>query len=195
MELTPRERDLIAAVQDGLPLEPRPYAAVGRMVGLSEAEVIDGLRQLTERGVIRRFGLVLSHRNLGYRANGMVVWDVPDDEIGVVGESLAALPFVTLCYRRPRRLPDWPYNLFCMIHGALQLVLHDSRSRPQDGGSPRREGGAGRGRRRSFACRALQHPAVQAAGRSLRELRARRKMTAWTPATANLSMHCTAGFR
>jgi len=117
MELTPRERDLIAAVQDGLPLEPHPYAAVGRMVGLSEAEVIDGLRQLTERGVIRRFGLVLSHRNLGYRANGMVVWDVPDDEIGVVGERLAALPFVTLCYRRPRRLPDWPYNLFCMIHG------------------------------------------------------------------------------
>jgi len=117
MELTLRERDLIAAVQDGLPLDPHPYAAVGRMVGLSEAEVIEGLRRLIERGVIRRFGLVLSHRNLGYRANGMVVWDIPDDNVGEIGDRLAALPFVTLCYRRPRRLPDWPYNLFCMIHG------------------------------------------------------------------------------
>ena len=117
MELTPRERNLIAAVQDGLPLDPYPYAAVGRMIGLSESEVIDGLRRLIERGVIRRFGLVLSHRNLGYRANGMVVWDIPDSEVGEIGDRLAALPFVTLCYQRPRRLPDWPYNLFCMIHG------------------------------------------------------------------------------
>lgn len=123
MELTTRERDLVAAVQDGLPLDPYPYAAVGRMVGLSESEVIEGLRQLIELGVIRRFGLVLSHRNLGYRANGMVVWDVPDDVVGEVGDRLAALPFVTLCYRRPRRLPDWPYNLFCMIHGRDRRIV------------------------------------------------------------------------
>jgi DNA-binding Lrp family transcriptional regulator len=72
---------------------------------------------LIDRGVIRRFGLVLSHRDLGYRANAMVVWDIPDDAVGEIGEALAKLPFVTLCYRRPRRPPDWPYNLFCMIHG------------------------------------------------------------------------------
>jgi DNA-binding Lrp family transcriptional regulator len=72
---------------------------------------------LTERGVIRRFGLVLSHRDLGYNANAMVVWDIPDAAVGEIGEKLAALDYVTLCYRRPRRLPDWPYNLFCMIHG------------------------------------------------------------------------------
>ena len=117
MELTARERDLIAAVQDGLPLDPHPYAAVGRTVGLSEDEVIDGLRRLIDHGVIRRHGLVLSHRELGYRANAMVVWDIPDDAVAEIGEALAALPYVTLCYRRPRRLPDWPYNLFCMIHG------------------------------------------------------------------------------
>ena len=117
MELTPKERELVAAVQDGLPLDPQPYAAIGRIAGLSEAEVIDGLRKLIERGVIRRFGLVISHRDLGYRANAMVVWDIPDGAVGRIGEALAALPFVTLCYRRPRRLPDWPYNLFCMIHG------------------------------------------------------------------------------
>jgi DNA-binding Lrp family transcriptional regulator len=117
MELTPKERELIAAVQDGLPLDPQPYAAVGRILGLTEAQVIDGLRRLIDRGVIRRFGLVLSHRDLGYRANAMVVWDIPDDAVGEIGEALAKLPFVTLCYRRPRRPPDWPYNLFCMIHG------------------------------------------------------------------------------
>lgn len=123
MELTPNERNLIAAIQDGLPLDPYPYAAIGRMIGLSESEVIDGLRGLIDRGVIQRFGLVLSHRNLGYRANGMVVWDIPDDDVGEIGDRLAALPFVTLCYRRPRRLPDWPYNLFCMIHGRDRRIV------------------------------------------------------------------------
>lgn len=117
MELTPKERELIAAIEDGLPLDPRPYAAIGRIAGLGEAQVIAGLRRLIERGVIRRFGLVLSHRDLGYRANAMVVWDIPDDAVTEIGERLAALPFVSLCYQRPRRPPAWPYNLFCMIHG------------------------------------------------------------------------------
>lgn len=117
MELTHKERELIAEIQDGLPLDKRPYAAIARRVGMSEARVIDGIAQLVERGVIRRFGLVLSHRDLGYRANAMVVWNIPDGAVAEIGEGLSALPFVTLCYRRPRRLPDWPYNLFCMIHG------------------------------------------------------------------------------
>lgn len=117
MELTPKERELVAAIQDGLPLVRYPYAAIAKEVGLSESQVIDWIRQLLDRGVIKRFGLVLSHRDLGYRANAMVVWDIPDDAVGEVGRKLAALDYVTLCYRRPRRLPDWPYNLFCMIHG------------------------------------------------------------------------------
>ncbi|MCG8356016.1 MAG: AsnC family protein [Kiloniellales bacterium] len=109
--------DLIAALQDGLPLVPRPYACLGQRIGLSEAEVIARLRGLIDRGVIRRFGVIVRHRALGYRANAMVVWDLPEAEVGAAGARLAALPYVTLCYRRPRRLPDWPYNLFCMIHG------------------------------------------------------------------------------
>lgn len=117
MELTLKDRSLIAAIQDGLPLVKDPYAEIGRKLGLSEAEVIESIKELTERGVIRRFGLVLSHRDLGYKANAMVVWDIPDDAVGEIGERLAALDYVTLCYRRPRHLPDWPYNLFCMIHG------------------------------------------------------------------------------
>lgn len=123
MELTPGERELIAAIQDGLPLVKHPYAEIGRQMGLSEAQVIDSIRLLTECGVIRRFGLVLSHRDLGYKANAMVVWDIPDDAVGEIGERLAALDYVTLCYRRPRHLPDWPYNLFCMIHGRDRVTV------------------------------------------------------------------------
>ena len=117
MVLSDRDRRLLAAVQDGLPLVESPYAAIGAKIGLTGAEVIAGLRRLIADGVIRRFGVVVRHRELGYGANAMAVWDVPDARVQEAGRTLAGLPFVTLCYRRPRRLPLWPYNLFCMIHG------------------------------------------------------------------------------
>jgi siroheme decarboxylase len=117
MALSQVDRRLIAAVQDGLPLVPRPFAAIGEALGLSEDQVIAALGRLLADGVIKRLGIIVRHHELGYRANAMVVWDVPDGCVGDVGRLLATLPFVTLCYRRPRRLPDWPYNLFCMIHG------------------------------------------------------------------------------
>ena len=113
----PQQRALIDAIQDGLPLVQRPYAAVGERIGLTEAEVIRRIRELQELGVIKRWGVVVRHRELGYRANAMVVWDVPDDRIREVGRCLGTFTFVTLCYRRPRRPPAWPYNLFTMIHG------------------------------------------------------------------------------
>lgn len=111
------DRRLLAAIQDGLPLVPRPYTAVGERLGLSEAEVIARLGALLDRGVVKRLGLIVRHRELGYRANAMVVWDVPEAAVDELGARMAAFPFVTLCYRRSRRPPDWPYNLFCMIHG------------------------------------------------------------------------------
>ncbi|GAA0594602.1 Lrp/AsnC family transcriptional regulator [Craurococcus roseus] len=117
MDVTPGERALLAALADGLPLEPHPFAALGERLGLTEAQALDALRALRDRGVVRRFGVVVRHHELGYRANAMVVWDVPDAAVDAAGRALAAAPDVTLCYRRPRRLPDWPYNLFCMIHG------------------------------------------------------------------------------
>ncbi|MBM3567369.1 MAG: Lrp/AsnC family transcriptional regulator [Alphaproteobacteria bacterium] len=112
-----RDRRLLAAIQDGLPLVPTPYAVVAERVGETEVAVRDRLRDLIESGVIRRFGMVLRHHELGYRANAMAVWDVPDARVDAVGERMASLPYVTLCYRRPRVWPAWPYNLFCMIHG------------------------------------------------------------------------------
>lgn len=117
MAVTPTERALLAALSDGLPLHPHPFAALGERLGLTEAEALALLRGLQERGVVRRFGVVVRHHELGYRANAMVVWDVPDAQVEAAGRALAAAPGVTLCYRRPRRPPDWPYNLFCMIHG------------------------------------------------------------------------------
>ena len=117
------DRRLIAAVQDGLPLVERPFQTVGEAVGLSEDEVIAGLQRLIGDGTIKRFGIVVRHRELGYRANAMVVWDVPDEQVKGAGRRLAELPFITLCYRRPRRPPDWPYNLFCMIHGRERAAV------------------------------------------------------------------------
>ncbi|MFT7337418.1 MAG: DNA-binding Lrp family transcriptional regulator [Marinobacter maritimus] len=104
-------------LEQGLPLAPRPYLALAERTGLTEQEVISAITQWQEQGLIKRFGLVVKHRTLGYTANAMVVWNIPDEQVQALGKSMAGVPFITLCYQRPRRLPDWPYNLFCMIHG------------------------------------------------------------------------------
>ena len=113
----PRERALMAALQRGLPLVPAPYRALGDEVGMEEAQVLACIRAWIEAGAIRRFGVIVRHRELGYRANAMAVWDVPDQAVTAAGRALALQPDVTLCYRRARVLPDWPYNLYCMVHG------------------------------------------------------------------------------
>ncbi|HAO33020.1 MAG TPA: Lrp/AsnC family transcriptional regulator [Candidatus Competibacter sp.] len=117
VELSEADRLLLAALQPGLPLLNRPYCALARQSGLSERQVVEKLRRWLQQGLIKRLGVIVRHRELGYRANAMVVWDIPDADIGELGRSLAAQAGVNLCYRRPRRLPDWPYNLFCMVHG------------------------------------------------------------------------------
>lgn len=104
-------------LEKGLPITARPYRDLAEQCGLTEQQVMDAVREWQITGLIKRTGLVVRHRTLGYNANAMVVWDVPDDQVSSLGKRLACAPFVTLCYQRPRRLPDWPYNLFCMIHG------------------------------------------------------------------------------
>jgi len=107
---------LLHVISGGLALVPRPYAAVGQGLGMTEAEVIDRLGRLLADGTIRRLGVVVRHKELGYRANAMVVWALPEDRVTELGQRIGTLPFVTLSYRRPQR-PGWPYNLFTMIHG------------------------------------------------------------------------------
>ena len=110
-------RALIAAIQSGLPLVARPYAEIAQRIGLSEETVIQAVQAMLAQGTIKRLGVVVHHRALGYRANAMVVWDIPDERLAQLGPCMGSFPFVTLCYRRPRHLPAWPYNLFTMIHG------------------------------------------------------------------------------
>ena len=111
-------RPLILATQAGLPLTSQPYQALAASLGSDAATVIAGLQSLLEVGAIRRIGVVPNHYRIGYAANGMTVWDVPDEAVDALGEQIGALEFVTHCYRRPRHRPDWPYNLFAMAHGA-----------------------------------------------------------------------------
>lgn len=108
---------LIAAVQSGLPIAPRPYAAIAERLALEEAEVIDRLRMLKTLGLIKRWGVIVQHRQLGYRANAMIVIDVPDGGVDAVGGLVSQQACVNLCYLRPRQGESWPYNLYCMIHG------------------------------------------------------------------------------
>lgn len=117
MVLNDKDRALIAAVQGGLPLVSRPYKTIAKDLDMTEDAVMSRLKGLMDQGAIKRFGIVVRHRELGYRANAMVVWDVPDDRVSAVGTRLSEFDCVTLCYRRPRRLPFWPYNLFSMVHG------------------------------------------------------------------------------
>lgn len=117
MALDPVDRRLVEATQVGLPLDPRPYRVLAGRLGIAEAEVMERLRRMQARGAIRRIGAVPNHYALGYRANGMSVWDVRDGRIAALGPRVGALDFVSHCYRRPRRPPNWPYNLFAMVHG------------------------------------------------------------------------------
>jgi len=135
------DRRLIVATQAGLPLVARPYALVAAAVGVSEENVIERLGRLVQRGVIRRIGAVPNHFALGYRANGMSVWDVDDAHVDRLGEQVGALACVTHCYRRPRRLPDWPYNLFAMVHGrsAEEIAVYRSEIRQLLGSACRAE--------------------------------------------------------
>jgi DNA-binding Lrp family transcriptional regulator len=111
------DRAIILATQKGLPLVQQPYHAVAEQVGITPDEVMERLHTMLESGVIRRIGAVPNHYALGYKANGMTVWDVADERIDELGARIGQLDFVSHCYQRPRQLPDWTYNLFAMVHG------------------------------------------------------------------------------
>jgi len=133
--ISAEEKKLVAAVTGGLPLVAEPYAAIAAQLGTSEGEVIAQLERMLGDGRIRRIGAVIRHRRLGYQANAMAVWDVPDHLAGEVGRRLAADRAVTLCYLRARALPEWPYNLYCMIHGRERgRVLDELRRLRRDCG-------------------------------------------------------------
>ncbi|WP_336002189.1 Lrp/AsnC family transcriptional regulator [Halorientalis halophila] len=116
--LSALDRRLLLEIQDGFPLTETPYRDVAAAVDADVDAVIEAVDRLRENGCIKRIGCVVNHLTTGFDSNCMVVWDVPDDELDTWGEAVGSLPYVTLCYHRPRRPDqDWPYNLFTMIHG------------------------------------------------------------------------------
>ncbi|MCE8021822.1 Lrp/AsnC family transcriptional regulator [Halomonas sp. MCCC 1A11036] len=117
------DRAIVLATQAGLPLVPDPWGTVGKPLGLAGNEVLARMRRMQASGVIRRIAAVPNHYRLGYVANGMSVWDVDDAHIERLGREVAAIPGVSHCYRRPRHLPEWPYNLFVMLHGKNQAEV------------------------------------------------------------------------
>ncbi len=111
------DRQIIRLTQAGLPLVPRPYQQIAEQIGIPADIVMQRMERMLALGIIRRIGAVPNHYALGYRANGMTVWNVDETKIDALGAQVGQLEFVTHCYHRPRHLPDWPYNLFAMVHG------------------------------------------------------------------------------
>ena len=108
---------LLELLQQGLPVCPEPYAQLADTLALSEQDLIERIQYLKKTGVIKRFGVIVNHRVLGYRANAMIVWNVPDAYVERVGQALSQIHYVSLCYQRPRKPGIWPYNLYCMVYG------------------------------------------------------------------------------
>jgi DNA-binding Lrp family transcriptional regulator len=117
------DRALVRATQAGLPLHPRPYAELGRTLGMDCLEVRERLARMLSHGVVRRIGAVPNHYRLGLRGNGMTVWDVPDETVVELGQRLGRIDFVSHCYQRPRYPGVWRYNLFAMVHGRDRLEV------------------------------------------------------------------------
>ena len=129
LQMSTLDRALIKAIGNGLPIVSRPYAELAKQLNCSEQDVISGLQRLTDNGDIKRYGVVVRHQELGYTANGMVVWDIPDDKVDELGQCIGKYSCVTLSYRRPRHRPQWPYNLFTMVHGQdKQAVIQKVKS-------------------------------------------------------------------
>ncbi|MCU7948291.1 MAG: Lrp/AsnC family transcriptional regulator [Candidatus Thiodiazotropha sp. (ex Cardiolucina cf. quadrata)] len=111
------DKRIIAETQVGLPLTHEPCETVAESIGCWPSDVVTRMDAMQESGIIRRLGVVPNHYRLGFKGNGMTVWNIPDEQLQKAGARLGAMDYVSHCYARPRHMPDWPYNLFAMVHG------------------------------------------------------------------------------
>jgi len=125
--LTAKEREYIVLTQHGLPLIAQPYHWLAEKLQLSVEATLAMTEDLKSRGIIRRIAAVPNHYRLGYKFNGMTVWDVDDAVAQKFGQQVGDLPFVSHCYLRTRHLPYWNYNLFAMIHGKNEHEISQYR--------------------------------------------------------------------
>jgi DNA-binding Lrp family transcriptional regulator len=128
MTLDATDRRILKATASGLPLTPHPFEEVARWLVLPETEVIARMQAMQDDGVIRRVALAPNHYALGLSANGMSVWDIDDAQAEALGDRIGAQTYVSHCYLRPRALPDWPYNLFAMLHGHTRAEVEAKRA-------------------------------------------------------------------
>ena len=126
--LSDLEKKIIASLQEDLPIDSRPYRTIARNIGVSEERILQDLRSLCDRGIIRRFGATLRHQKSGFAANAMGAWIVDESLIDIVGEQMASFPEVSHCYRR-NPTNGWPYNLYTMIHAADEGSCLDTARR------------------------------------------------------------------
>ena len=158
------DRAIVLATQAGLPLVPDPWSAVGKPLGIAGEEVRRRMQDMQASGIIRRIAAVPNHYRLGYLANGMTVWDVDDAHIDRLGRVVGTLPGVSHCYRRPRHLPEWPYNLFAMLHGQTHADVERQADELRS-----LLGDACRDHRILYSSRILKKTGLRLAGRSDRQ--------------------------
>jgi len=113
--LTKLEKKILSSIQGDIPITERPYLEIAEQLGISEDTFLEKLKDLCDRGVIRRFGATIRHQKSGFKANAMVAWKVDEKRIIEVGKKMASFREVSHCYRRNPN-GDWPYNLYTMIH-------------------------------------------------------------------------------
>ena len=111
------DRQLVLLTQEGLPLVKEPYKALAEKLNVDHELIKQRFQHMLTTGRIRRIAAVPNHYKLGFKANGMSVWEVPEDKIKELGKKVGALDFVSHCYHRPKHSPHWNYNLFAMVHG------------------------------------------------------------------------------
>jgi DNA-binding Lrp family transcriptional regulator len=121
---TEEDKEFIRELQKDLEITDKPFLKAAQKLGMSEDQIFEKLKHYEEIGVMRRYAAILRHRDVGFVANGMIVWKVPEQRIAEVGEKLGAFPQVSHCYQRPV-YPDWPYSVFSMIHCKSQDEASD----------------------------------------------------------------------
>jgi len=114
--LTDQEKKIVRELQNNIPLVKRPFEQMALRLDMDEQELLDKIEEFRQRGILRRFGATVRHQNLGYTANAMVVWDIPEDQVEEAGKTMAQFPEISHCYQRPTH-PGWPYKLFTVVHG------------------------------------------------------------------------------
>lgn len=131
MNISELDKKIIRKLQDDLPLSSEPFKEIADSLEISEEELLTKIQTYLDQGIIRRFGAALRHREAGYTANAMVVWEVDEEKTLEVGNKMAQFPEVTHCYQRPT-YPDWPYNMFTMVHGKTKEECYEIAAKISD---------------------------------------------------------------